>query len=166
MGIERRACLLVVVIAVVLVGAACGSSGSSGSSGTTTAAAPPATTTSRPSGQTGSECGDVVAKGQSLGTAVVQFVSGSATRDQVTAAAHDLGAAITAAQAVLVPAAGTAVSNAQADLRRLVDALQAQPVDMAGVRAAAGAVAADLRSIGALCSSTQPTAPPTAPPTA
>ncbi|WP_120021363.1 hypothetical protein [Amycolatopsis panacis] len=136
-------------------------SGCANSTGSGTTPTSPATSVSGTAGPAQPQCADVVAKGQALATTVLQFVNGSATPSDVQSAVQNFSTALDSAHAALAPAVGTHVDNAQTDVRKLVDALQAQPVDVAGVRAAANALAVDLRGIATVCSTTSPTAPPT-----
>jgi hypothetical protein len=144
----RRLSGLVLVFFTVVLLAGCQSSGTASEP---TSAAPDPTTASSTAESTASACADVTAKGLALGTAATQFLDGSATADQVRTAADDLSEALTAAGANAQANLTAALDDAQAALDTLLTALQAQPVDRAGLRTASTDVLAALSDAAALC---------------
>lgn len=108
--------------------------------------------TASPSAQ--SPCQTVLADAGALGAAVARFVGGTATADEVRGAAQRLSTALDTAQATIGPQASAALHDAQAAVRRLLDALQARPVDPAAVRTAGGDTVAVVQRLATSC---QPT---------
>ena len=135
---ERRHRRIALVLFAVVVLAGCESAD--------TGAAPTSSAqdTSSAAEATGSGCAGVSTEGQTLGAVVVQYFDGTATADQVRAAAGDLSDALAAAR----ENAEAAVSAA---LDELLTALRAQPVDRAGLRTASTDVLAALGDLTKIC---------------
>jgi hypothetical protein len=143
------------LVIVVLVLTGCSQTGGSGTTSPTpattspTAAGPTTTTTG-----TSSECANLAASGQALVTTVAGFVGGSATADQVRAAASGLSSAVDSAQATIGRETGTQLDSAKQALNRLLAALGTQPPDFAAMRAAANDTLGALRAAATICQST------------
>lgn len=155
--LRRHRSFAVAAVAAAAIVAGCQGSGGSGSTVSATpppATNAPATTTTTTTG--GSVCSDLVVSGQALVTVVTQFVSGQATGDQVRASASQLSASIDAARTTIGGQTSARLDDAKAALQRLQAAATAQPVDVAGMRAAAGDTLAALRDAAAVCQSGTP----------
>ncbi|NKQ52331.1 hypothetical protein HFP15_05500 [Amycolatopsis sp. K13G38] len=151
---RRHRSFAVAAVAAAAVVAGCQGSGGSGS--TVSATPPPATNAPATTTTGGSVCSDLVVSGQALVTVVTQFVSGQATGDQVRASASQLSASIDAARTTIGGQTSARLDDAKAALQRLQAAATAQPVDVAGMRAAAGDTLAALRDAAAVCQSGTP----------
>jgi hypothetical protein len=112
---------------------------------TTTTTEPPTTVSIRP------ECVDVADKARALLTEVGRLTTREATADQVRAAAGELSGAVDDAKATAGPVARARLDEAGQALRRVQDALTAQPIDTAGLRAAASDLVAALGDAAAFC---------------
>lgn len=146
------------LLSLVLVGGTLGCAGTSTGnpvSAPSTAAAPPAAGGSAPT----SSCGDVVAKGEDVGTAVRQLVDGQGSRDQVGVAVQELASAVTAARASTSGARTDALDDVEAAIGELRSALQGQPIDRAAVRVAAQRTTTALRNLGPVCATGGPATP-------
>ncbi|WP_312871474.1 hypothetical protein [Amycolatopsis acididurans] len=152
--LRRHRSFAVAAVAAAAVVAGCQGSGGSGS--TVSATPPPATNAPATTTTGGSVCSDLVVSGQALVTVVTQFVSGQATGDQVRASASQLSASIDAARTTIGGQTSARLDDAKAALQRLQAAATAQPVDVAGMRAAAGDTLAALRDAAAVCQSGTP----------
>ncbi|TNC29130.1 hypothetical protein [Amycolatopsis alkalitolerans] len=141
-GRRMTAAVLAAVVAAVVAG--CQSGG-----GATTPS--PTTAPASPSALTRPECADLVASGQALAATVGQLVQGTASREQVRAAAGQLSSAIDSARQTVGAEANAHLDDAKAALGRIVDAAGAQPPDLAGMRAAANDLVAALRAAAASC---------------
>jgi hypothetical protein len=142
-GRRRRVLALVCFAAVVLAGCESADSGAA-----PTSSAPE---TSSATETTGSGCAGVSSEGQALGAVLIQFLDGSATADQVRTAADRLGDELAAARENAEANTSAALDDAQAALDQLLTALQAQPVDRAGVRTASTDLLAALGDLAKVC---------------
>jgi hypothetical protein len=152
MVVIRRSWVPALVIALLVLSGC--TQGGGGSTSTTT---PAPATTSPTSASTSSECANLVAGGQALAATVAGFVGGSATGDQVRAAASRLSDAIDSAQAAIGHETGTQLDSAKQALNRLSAALTMQPPDFAAMRAAANDTLAALGAAATICQSTAST---------
>lgn len=146
MVIRRRSWFALVFVAVVTL-TGCQSAGTGDEPGTTDASRT-SSSTPAPSGTT---CAVVATQGEALGTAVSQFIDGSASADQVRTAAADLSDALTEAAKSAEADAATAFDDVKLAVDRLLTALQTQPVDRAGVRSASADVLSALGEAVAVC---------------
>lgn len=152
---RRRGGLAMVLFAALAV---LGCSTSSGDPDTTapaptTAVASP--TTSGPPGasrQIRPACANVAVTGQALGATVLQFIDGTATGDQVRAAAHDVSTALADAHSAVQPDVNARLDDAEAAVQRLLNELRT-PADVDGVRAAAGNLLMTLGDAVTICRS-------------
>lgn len=143
------------LIGTVAVLASCGSGG--GDPPTTIPSNPvPATSTSAPgpTGPADPECGSLVASGQALVASATRFANGTATADQVRAAASGLSGQINSARAALGPDTSPDLDDASESVRQLMTALSAQPPDLAAVRDFGNDTLMSLRDAAADCQST------------
>ena len=132
---------LAVVLCAVLVVAGCTSADSDQAAQQTT------TTTSLRS-----ECRDVADDAQALLTEVRKLATRDATVDDVRTAANTLAASFEDARTALGSGAQAKLDQAGEAVQRVQDALNAQPVDAAGLRRAASDVATALGDGAAVCS--------------
>jgi outer membrane protein OmpA-like peptidoglycan-associated protein len=140
---------LTAMLCVVLVVAGC-SSADNDQAGQQTA---PATTTQAPETTTSlsAECEGVVDDAQALLTEVGRFTTREATIDDVRTAASQLAASFDAAKTAIGPEAQADLDQAGQALQRIEDALNANPVDAAALRQAAGDFVAELGDAAAVC---------------
>jgi len=147
-AVRRQSGLVLVFVAVVTV-TGCQTSGSGSESASTVQDTTRSrTSVSVPSGTT---CAAVATDGQALGAAVVKFVDGSGTADQVRSAAADLSDALAEAGSTAKDDAAAAFAEVQSALDRLLTSLQTQPIDRAGVRTASTDVLSALGDAVAFC---------------
>ena len=144
MTVRRHRGIAIVLFAVVAL-AGCESAD------TGTAPTSSAQDTSSAAPTTGSACAGVSTEGQTLGAVVVQYFDGTATADQVQAAAGDLSDALAAARENAEATVSAALDDAQTALDELLTALRAQPVDRAGLRTASTDVLAALGDLTKIC---------------
>jgi hypothetical protein len=97
----------------------------------------------------------VLSAGQTLAVTATQFISGRATRDQLTAAAAAIGGAI---GAVAGAEAGARLDDAKAAGQRLLDVATTQPPDFGAMRTAANDVVTVLRAAATACQKVTSTA--------
>jgi hypothetical protein len=133
------------VFCAVLALAGCTSATNDRPSRETTTTEPSTTVSIRP------ECVDVADKARALLTEVGRLTTREATADQVRAAAGKLSGAVDDAKATVGPDAGARLDEAGQTLRRVQDALTAQPIDTAALRAAASDLVAALGDAAAFC---------------
>jgi hypothetical protein len=113
---------------------------------TTTTTTDPSTTVSlRP------ECVEVADAARVLFGEIGRLATGNATVEDVRAAAGDVSDAFDAVKASAGPDAGADLDAAGQALDRVQDALTAEPVDNAGLRAAASDLVAALGDAAAVC---------------
>jgi len=105
-------------------------------------------------------CLDVADQARVLVEAVGGLATGDATTEQVAAAADELSGAFDDAVAALGPDARADLDLAGQALARMRDAVTAQPVDTAGLRAATTDLVAALGDAAAVCSPGSSTEPP------
>jgi hypothetical protein len=107
-------------------------------------------------------CLDVADKARVLIEEVGGLATGGATIEQVRAAVGELSGAFDDAVATLGPDARADLDQAGQALERVRDAVTAQPVDTAGLRAATTDLVAALGDVAAVCApgSSKPTEPP------
>jgi hypothetical protein len=142
---------LPVLLCAVLVVAGCTSATNDQSGGvntttTTTARSEPATT-----GSLRAECVDVADKATDLLAVVGRLATGEATVEQVRAATADLAESFDEAATAAGPEARAHLDEAGKALNRVEDALLAQPIDTAALRAAAGDLVTALGNAAGLC---------------
>ncbi|HKS47296.1 MAG TPA: hypothetical protein VJT49_19725 [Amycolatopsis sp.] len=152
---QRR--LFAAVILSVLTLAGCGPSGG----GASPTPPPPATTTAGTSAQIRQECANLAAQGQALRTQVDQLVAGQTSRDQVRAAAQSFATELNTAAGTLGSMVGSSIDDAKASVQEMLAALNAQPVDVAGARAAAADALDGLHGTGQVCPEFSRSATPT-----
>lgn len=148
-AIRPRGGTAALLLSLVLLGGAAGCSGTS--TDIPPSAPPDPSTAAAPPSTGGSACADLVAKGDAVGTAVRQLVDGQGSRDQVTAAVEELVNSVAATRASSSGARSEALDDVQAAADKLRSALQAQPIDLAAVRAAAQESITALRELGPVC---------------
>lgn len=142
---------LPVLLCAALVVAGCTSATNDQSSGvgtttTTTARSDPATT-----GSLRAECVDVADKAADLLAVVGRLATGEATVEQVRAATAALSESFDEAATAAGPEARAHLDEAGKALNRVEDALLAQPIDTAALRAAAGDLVTALGDAAGLC---------------
>jgi osmoprotectant transport system substrate-binding protein len=117
---------------------------------------PSPTTTSAPTTSVAirEECSDVADKAQALVTEAGRLTTGDATIDQVRAAAQELSDAFDTAREAVEPDARAQLDEAGQALQRVQDAVAAQPVDTAGLRAAGRDLVTALGDAASICSPT------------
>jgi hypothetical protein len=123
--------------------------------GQTTSTSTPVT--SEGTGAARAACTDVVGAAGTLATELGRFVAGDASADQVRASAEDLAAAVDAAQESVGPDVQTLLDDAGLALQRVWTALEADPVDVAEMRGAAGDLATALGDVVTICGSSPTT---------
>jgi predicted lipoprotein len=148
---------LTVAFAAVLVLAGCAPATDDGPSQA------PTTTTTTTTGSVRPACADLADKGQALLTEVGRYGTGKATGDQVRAAAAELSDSFDSAKTELGPEAQANLDEAGRALQEVLDALTAQPVDSAKLRAAAGEVVTALGDAAAVCTSSGTSTEPSSP---
>jgi hypothetical protein len=148
------------MIALALAGslAVAGCQSGTGAGGGNTPPPTATTTTESAAGSTRPECANVLSAGQTLAVTATQFISGRATRDQLTAAAAAIGGAIDAARAVAGAEAGARLDDAKAAGQRLLDVATTQPPDFGAMRTAANDVVTVLRAAATACQKVTSTA--------
>jgi hypothetical protein len=138
------------IAALALTGCSQGSGGS-----TVAPSTPPTSASSAPSSSndttTRPQCGSLVAGGQALVDTVGRFFGGTATGEQVRAAATALVTAVDATRVTVGSATRARLDDAKAALNRMQTALQAQPPDLAATRAAANDTLTALRDAARIC---------------
>jgi hypothetical protein len=151
---------LTVAFAAVFVLAGCAPATDDGPSQAPTTTT---TTTTTTTGSVRPACADLADKGQALLTEVGRYGTGKATGDQVRAAAAELSDSFDSAKTELGPEAQANLDEAGRALQEVLDALTAQPVDSAKLRAAAGEVVTALGDAAAVCTSSGTSTEPTSP---
>jgi hypothetical protein len=96
-------------------------------------------------------CVAIADNARALATEFRQLVAGTSDLDQVRAATNQLAGTIGDARAAAGPDARADFEEAGHALRRLQDSLNTQPVDWAGVHAAADELVAALRDVAGVC---------------
>lgn len=109
------------------------------------------TTTETSSSSLNPACEDVADKGRALIAEIGRFATRDATVADVQAAAAALSDAFGDAKATLAPDAQAQLDRAEQALKQVQDALAAQPVDTAALRAAAGELVAAAGDAATLC---------------
>ncbi|MBP2328614.1 hypothetical protein JOF56_008999 [Kibdelosporangium banguiense] len=141
-----RHAALVFCAALALTGCTSATNDQPSQKTTTTTTTGPATTVSiRP------ECVNVADKAHALLTQIGRLTTGDATPDQVRAAAGELSDAFDDAKATVGPDTRAHLDKAGQALRRVQDALNAQPIDTASLRAATNDLVAALGDVAAIC---------------
>lgn len=130
---------LVLVCALVVAGCSPAADGQHETAAATT------TTSIRPG------CAAVADNARGLATEVRQLVAGDSTVDQVRAAVDELARAVDDAKAAVGPDARAHFDEAGHALDEVRATLNAQPVDWAGVRAAADDLVVALRDVATIC---------------
>jgi hypothetical protein len=109
------------------------------------------------------ECTAVATSAGNLATQVGQFLAGDATANEVRAALQDVTDSLAEAKAVVGADTRARLDDAEAALQRAQTALNAQPVDLAELRAAAKDAVDALLDVVSICapSSATPASTPT-----
>jgi hypothetical protein len=139
--------LILMLCALALAG--CSSTTNGGSSQETASTTGPETSTTT---SIRSECADLADEARGLATEVGRLVSGEAGVDDVRAAANELSGALEDAKATVGPDARAHLDEAGVALQQAQDALNAQPIDGAALRAAANDLVTSLGDAVAICS--------------
>ena len=140
-------------LTLTIFGGVAGCAGQNGGSATsaetsatpTSSIASPTTTSSQPA------CRDVIAKGNALVSVATQFANGQATGAQVTTAAAELKTALVTAKVSASSQLRPYLDAAQTAADQLGHTLQAQPVVVADVRAAARSTLTSLQALPSVC---------------
>lgn len=140
MVVNRWVCAVLVLTATTAAACASGQN-----------APAPASPTAPSTAQVLTECEDVATAAKGLGDQLTALVAGRASRDQVSAAAQNLGAALDAAQSAIKPESQADVAAAHSAIQQLQTALAAQPLDLTAVGAAAAQVVAAAGKVLAVC---------------
>jgi PBP1b-binding outer membrane lipoprotein LpoB len=138
---------IALLLCAALTLAGCSSATDSATS-TPTTSAEPATSMS-----VGPVCADVADKARGLATEVGRLTTGQATVDQVRASANELSTAFADARDMVGSETRAHLDEAGQALQRMQDALNAQPIDRAGLRAAADDLVTALGDAATVCAS-------------
>jgi hypothetical protein len=100
------------------------------------------------------ECAALATSTENLANQARQFLDGNATGDQVRTAMEDLTDALAEAKTAVGSDTRARLDDAEAALQRAKDALNAQPVNLAELRAATNDAVDALRDAISLCGAT------------